>query len=274
MPARRPEAAKTEIAMTSLDTHAAGAPSSHPVQPVHATDIRDVAAAAGVSTATVSRALRGLPRVSQSTRQRIQAAAASLGYVPSSAAAELGRRRGVPATDVIDQASQTIHTPAPRRGTIVVINELLTGQCGQHEPPGPGSSEMEQLIQDAASANGFSACVTSCSPAEMLENVRSVPVSTVGIIIGTPGPSFVSAELPRALASAPIPTVQVHLSNNSDRMNEVRATPPPPACTVVICGAGIYGYKLAIDYLGAAVRSDGSRGIKPGICSPAAQMPS
>ena len=51
--------------------------------------IEDVAAAAGVSTATVSRAIRGLPRVSPRTRAKILATAKELGYVPSSAASRL-----------------------------------------------------------------------------------------------------------------------------------------------------------------------------------------
>ena len=51
--------------------------------------IRDVAEAAGVSIATVSRALHGLPRVSETTRQRVLAAAADLRYVASPSAAGL-----------------------------------------------------------------------------------------------------------------------------------------------------------------------------------------
>ncbi|MEQ4499289.1 LacI family DNA-binding transcriptional regulator [Nocardioides kribbensis] len=47
------------------------------------TGIHDLAREVGVSTATVSRALRGLPRVSESTRERVLEAAVRLGYVPS-----------------------------------------------------------------------------------------------------------------------------------------------------------------------------------------------
>lgn len=47
----------------------------------------DVARLAGVSQPTVSRALRGDPRVAESTRQRVQQAATELGYIAS----ELGR---------------------------------------------------------------------------------------------------------------------------------------------------------------------------------------
>lgn len=57
------------------------------------TSIDDVAAALGVSTATVSRALRGLPGVAEETRARVTSTAKSLGYVPSSAASGLASGR-------------------------------------------------------------------------------------------------------------------------------------------------------------------------------------
>lgn len=59
--------------------------------------IDDVARAAGVSTATVSRALRGLPNVNQATRDRVRAAADALGYVASPSAVSLasGRTRTI-----------------------------------------------------------------------------------------------------------------------------------------------------------------------------------
>ena len=65
--------------------------------PVVEHGIEDVARAAGVSTATVSRALRGLPNVTDSTRQRVLVAAAELGYVASPSAASLasGRTRTI-----------------------------------------------------------------------------------------------------------------------------------------------------------------------------------
>ena len=55
--------------------------------------IEDVAAAAGVSTATVSRAVRGLPRVSPATREKILGIAEDLGYVASSSASGLATGR-------------------------------------------------------------------------------------------------------------------------------------------------------------------------------------
>ncbi len=51
--------------------------------------IEDVAAAAGVSVATVSRAIRGLPNVAEATRRRVLEVAAELRYQPDPAAARL-----------------------------------------------------------------------------------------------------------------------------------------------------------------------------------------
>ena len=59
--------------------------------------IVEVAALAGVSPATVSRALRGLPGVSAATRANVEQAAAALGYVasPSAAALTTGRTSAI-----------------------------------------------------------------------------------------------------------------------------------------------------------------------------------
>lgn len=62
-----------------------------------AASIDDVARAAGVSTATVSRAVRNLPHVSTETRERVQRIAAEMGYTPTPSAASLasGRTRTI-----------------------------------------------------------------------------------------------------------------------------------------------------------------------------------
>jgi LacI family transcriptional regulator, repressor for deo operon, udp, cdd, tsx, nupC, and nupG len=59
--------------------------------------IEDVAKLAGVSTATVSRALSGKPHVSDRARAKVEAAANELGYVPSSTGYTLatGRHRNI-----------------------------------------------------------------------------------------------------------------------------------------------------------------------------------
>jgi LacI family transcriptional regulator len=55
--------------------------------------IYDIAHAAGVSIATVSRVFNKSPRVSASTRERVSAVARELGYVPHPTARSLAKRR-------------------------------------------------------------------------------------------------------------------------------------------------------------------------------------
>lgn len=73
------------IGIGSLDRRRAAA-SAGTASPVR---IGDVARAAGVSTATVSRALRGLPHVAHATRQRVIGIADELDYRPNLPAARL-----------------------------------------------------------------------------------------------------------------------------------------------------------------------------------------
>lgn len=69
--------------------------------------ISDVAAAAGVSTTTVSHALSGARAVNQQTRQRILEVAAELGYTPDRVATGLRRRRTGTVGFVGDEVAST-----------------------------------------------------------------------------------------------------------------------------------------------------------------------
>jgi transcriptional regulator with XRE-family HTH domain len=57
--------------------------------------LEDVSEAAGVSKSTASRALCNEPNVKRETRERVQAIAQTLGYVPNEAARALAARRAV-----------------------------------------------------------------------------------------------------------------------------------------------------------------------------------
>ncbi|GAB3614410.1 LacI family DNA-binding transcriptional regulator [Humibacter ginsengisoli] len=74
------------------------------------TGIDDVARASGVSTATVSRALRGLPNVAAETRETVRRAADALGYVPSSSAAGLATGRTMAMGAVVPSVSRWFYT--------------------------------------------------------------------------------------------------------------------------------------------------------------------
>ena len=76
-------------------------PPRRPLQRPRRTTIEDVAEAAGVSVATVSRALRNLPNVATSTRQRVADIAQKLGYSADPAASRLAAGRTKTVTVVV-----------------------------------------------------------------------------------------------------------------------------------------------------------------------------
>lgn len=91
--------------------------------------VRDVAARAGVSIATVSRALRGHANVDPSTRQRVEEAARTLNYRPSGVARSLRLRAtrtiGLIVTDIenpyFPQIVSAVEDAARERGYSVLL---------------------------------------------------------------------------------------------------------------------------------------------------------
>ena len=85
--------------------------------PPRRTTIEDVAQRAGVSVATVSRALRGLPNVATSTRARVTEVATELNYSPHPGATRLAAGR----TRTITVAVPTLngwYSAAPRKKNV------------------------------------------------------------------------------------------------------------------------------------------------------------
>lgn len=98
--------------------------------------VREVAARAGVSTATVSRALRGQTSVDPATRRRVEEAARALRYRPSGVARSLKLRHtdtvGLIVTDIenpyFPQVIRAVEDAARTRGYAVVLAD------GRREP--------------------------------------------------------------------------------------------------------------------------------------------
>jgi DNA-binding LacI/PurR family transcriptional regulator len=145
-----------------------------------ATTIKDIAKKAGVSHATVSRALRGSPLISDKTSERIQQAAIELGYLPSAAARTLKTNR-----------SQALG---------VIIRNV----------DDPFFGEILQGIEEVAQASGYSLFMAASQRDHEREQaiVQAMVERRVdGVIIcSTP----VSIEQSRQLASFGVPIVVVN----------------------------------------------------------------
>lgn len=167
--------------------------------------VYDVAARAGVSTATVSRVLRRPSDVAQPTREKVMASVRELGYVPSASARGLAARKtGVlglyfPGFDAIEDldgqepassAAVTVVRDLPDSGDTrapnLYFDELLRG--GELEARrrgfalmiGAGGVASEEMIHDIAGRVDGLAVLAQSVSTEVLEHVgRHVPIVLV-----------------------------------------------------------------------------------------------
>ena len=143
--------------------------------------IEDVAKLAGVSIATVSRSLRGLPDVATATRDRVLAAARELNYVASPFAARLASGRAATVgvvvpfvhrwyfAEVLGAVENVLH----RAGF-----DLLLYNLGDRE----GRERFFDLmpVRKRVDAIVFASLVLSDAEADALDNLN-VPVGMVGV---------------------------------------------------------------------------------------------
>ncbi|MDN3310322.1 LacI family DNA-binding transcriptional regulator [Microbacterium oryzae] len=125
----------------------------------------DVARLAGVSQATVSRALSDHPKVSDKTKRRVREAAAQLGYVPSEAGRALSsgrsRRVGLLVTDLDNQFYSQLIPPAHRELDRLGYQLMLQTETGEDD------TLAERLV-----ANGLAAVILATSTLESATPIR------------------------------------------------------------------------------------------------------
>jgi DNA-binding LacI/PurR family transcriptional regulator len=137
----------------------------------------DVAAAAGVSTATVSLVLRGVAGPSAATRERVLATAARLGYRPDRAASLLASRRSRLVGVVMDIANpfhaqlvEDVQEAAERQGYDLLLSAVTRGRDEQRAVETLLDSRCEALI-----------LIGTQAPVEQLAALdRQLPVVAVG----------------------------------------------------------------------------------------------
>jgi LacI family repressor for deo operon, udp, cdd, tsx, nupC, and nupG len=165
------------------------------------TKIDDVARLAGVSTATVSRALRGLPTVSHSTRDRVLAAAAQLGYAASPSASRLaGGKTGAVAVvvpritrwffaTVVEAAEQALH----EAGYDLLLHNL-----------GGSETERQRLLHTAALHKRVDALMLVATPLQGadFEAVTSLALPGVTVSSGTGVPGWPSIRIDDVAAAS------------------------------------------------------------------------
>jgi 3-dehydroquinate dehydratase-2 len=146
---------------------------------------------------------------------------------------------------------------AAGRGTILVINGPNLNLLGTREPEKYGTStlaDVERLAAMAAEAHGFTVhCVQSNHEGVLLDAIHAARGTAVAIVLNAGAFTHTSVALQDALAAVQLPAVEVHITNVHQREEFRHHSFLSPVCEAVIMGAGVFGYKLAIDYLAEAL---------------------
>ncbi|WP_026819555.1 type II 3-dehydroquinate dehydratase [Arthrobacter castelli] len=147
--------------------------------------------------------------------------------------------------------------PVGPLGTILVLNGPNLNLLGTREPGIYGTktlADIEQLCARTAEQRGLEArCVQSNHEGSLIDAIHDARGTASGIIINPAAYSHTSVAIPDALAGVELPVVEVHLSNIHRREEFRHHSYVSAVADVVIAGAGVQGYAMALDWMAATL---------------------
>jgi 3-dehydroquinate dehydratase II len=144
--------------------------------------------------------------------------------------------------------------------TVYVINGPNLNLLGTREPEKYGRAtlaDVEALCREAARRHGLAVEFRQSNrEGEIVDWIQEAGRSkAVGIVLNAAAYSHTSIAILDAIAAAPVPTVEVHITNIHAREEFRRHSYVSRVAKAVLCGFGIDGYALAIEGLAAMTRA-------------------
>ncbi|GAA1349670.1 type II 3-dehydroquinate dehydratase [Arthrobacter koreensis] len=142
-----------------------------------------------------------------------------------------------------------------RTRNLLVLNGPNLNLLGTREPAVYGTDtldDVEAAAVGAAESHGWTAdCIQSNHEGDLIDAIHGAPGLADAIIINPAAYSHTSVAIRDALSGVGLPVVEVHLSNIHKREEFRHHSFVSAVAEVVICGAGIAGYRMAVDYIAA-----------------------
>ena len=143
---------------------------------------------------------------------------------------------------------------------VLVINGPNLNLLGSREPAVYGSTtlaQVEALVRQRAAVLGVSIeWLQSNQEGELVDAVQKLRQRADGAIVNLGGYTHTSVAIRDAFLAAPVPFVEVHLSNLFQREAFRQHSMTADLALGVIAGFGARGYVLALDALVATLRND------------------
>ncbi|MBB5392630.1 MULTISPECIES: type II 3-dehydroquinate dehydratase [unclassified Herbaspirillum] len=136
---------------------------------------------------------------------------------------------------------------------LLLLNGPNLNLLGTREPEVYGSTrlaDVERLAQEQARAGGAALqAFQSNHEGALIDRIHQARAEGVDAIVINPGGlTHTSVALRDALAGVAIPFVEVHISNIHQREEFRHFSYLSGIARAVICGFGVDGYRLAVDY--------------------------
>ena len=136
---------------------------------------------------------------------------------------------------------------------ILLLNGPNLNLLGTREPQVYGTTtlaDVERAAEAQANAAGSRlSCFQSNHEGQLIDRIHAAKADGVDAIIINPGGlTHTSIALRDALAGVAIPFIEVHISNVHQREDFRHFSYLSEIATGVICGLGVDGYRLAIDF--------------------------
>ncbi|WP_285728107.1 type II 3-dehydroquinate dehydratase [Psychromicrobium xiongbiense] len=138
-------------------------------------------------------------------------------------------------------------------GNLLVLNGPNLNLLGLREPAIYGTAtldDVEQLCLRVGDELGYSVeCIQSNHEGDLIDAIHAAREGCDGIVINAGAYTHTSVALRDALSAVPVPAIEVHLSNVHAREEFRHHSLLSPVVSAVIVGAGVNGYRLAIEQL-------------------------
>ncbi|RAJ83564.1 3-dehydroquinate dehydratase-2 [Chitinophaga dinghuensis] len=133
---------------------------------------------------------------------------------------------------------------------IVIINGPNLNLLGKREPGIYGNESFEEYLETLKKAfpqvnfTYFQSNVEG----ELINYLHQVGFSADGILLNAGGYTHTSVAIRDAIAGIKTPVIEVHISNVYAREEFRHTSLIAPKCVGSICGLGMKGYKLGVEY--------------------------
>ncbi|MFM8805966.1 MAG: type II 3-dehydroquinate dehydratase [Sphingomonadales bacterium] len=135
--------------------------------------------------------------------------------------------------------------------TIVIINGPNLNLLGKREPEVYGAESFDTFLPSlrerfaAISIEYFQSNIEG----ELINEIQRAGFSSDGIILNPGGYTHTSVAIGDAVAAIKAPVIEVHISNVHAREEFRRHSFVSPKAAGMICGLGLEGYALALQWL-------------------------